>query len=61
MIFAGEEGETREHGLEVINKWLICVSDYVITYVKESDGDACRFKKIAEEKEKNVIEIYKGM
>ena len=39
------------------NKWMIEQSDYVVTYVKHSIGGAAKFKKLAEGKRKEVINI----
>lgn len=56
-VVEGEEGETREHGLNVLKEGIIGASEYVITYVKNADGDAGSFKDIALKKGKTVIEL----
>ena len=39
------------------NIWMINKSDYVVTYVKHLTGGAAKFKKIAEQKGKTVLNI----
>lgn len=39
------------------NNWMIEKSEFVIAYVKDLCGGAAKFKKIAEKKGKNVINI----
>ena len=41
------------------NKWMIDHSDYVVTYVEYDSAGAGRFKKLAEKKNKTVINISK--
>ena len=39
------------------NTWMVEQADYVITHVTHSWGGAAKFKELAEEKEKTVINI----
>ena len=43
--------------IEYRNKWMIDHSDIVITYVHRSFGGAAKFKKLAEKRNKAVIQI----
>ena len=43
------------------NKWMIEQSDIVITYVNHEYGGAAKYKKIAERKGKEVIELAELM
>lgn len=58
-VVDGEDGETREHALNVLKESIIDVSEYVITYVKNVKGDAVTYKNIALEKGKIIIELNK--
>lgn len=58
-VVDGEDGETREHALNVLKESIIDVSEYVITYVKNVKGDAVTYKNIALEKGKKIIELNK--
>ncbi len=39
------------------NRWMIDKSDYVVTYVTHTSGGAVRFKKLAQQKNRVVIDI----
>ncbi len=39
------------------NKWLVDISDIVVTFVKRNYGGAAKFKEYAEKKNKTVINI----
>ena len=39
------------------NKWMLNNADYVVTYVTRIYGGAADFKRLAEKKDKKVIEI----
>lgn len=39
------------------NKWMIEKSDYVVTFVRHTTGDAAKFKVLAERKGKHVINL----
>lgn len=39
------------------NRWMIDKSDYVVTYVTHISGGAVQFKKLAQQKNKSVIDI----
>ena len=39
------------------NMWMIDRSDYVITYVKNNFGNSAHFKRIAENRGKNILNI----
>ncbi|MBR1970364.1 MAG: hypothetical protein IKA17_08400 [Clostridia bacterium] len=39
------------------NQWMIEKSDYVIVYVKQSSGNAAKFKELSEKKGKIVINV----
>ena len=43
--------------IEYRNKWMIEHSDIVVTYVNRSFGGAAKFKKLAEKKNKTIIEL----
>lgn len=53
----GIEAVPRKFAINYRNKWMIEQSDYVVTYVKYTTGDAVRFKELAEKKKKIVINI----
>lgn len=39
------------------NRWMINMSDYVVTYVKYSFGGAAQFKELAEKKGKTILNL----
>ena len=39
------------------NRWMIENSDYVVTYITHISGGAANFKKLAEQKQRKVINI----
>ena len=43
------------------NRWMLAQSDYVITYVTHSWGGAAKFKKMAENQKKTVINLSQYM
>lgn len=53
----GIETVPRKFAIHYCNKWMIAQSDYIVTYVKYSTGGAAQFKKLAEKKNKIVINI----
>ncbi len=53
----GIETIPRKFAINYRNKWMVDQSDYVVTYVKYSFGGASKFKKLAEKKNKIVINI----
>ncbi len=50
-------GVPRRFAIDKRNRWMIEKSDFVITHVKHSIGGAAKFKEIAEQKKKTVINI----
>ena len=53
----GIEAAPPRFAIEYRNKWMIDQSDIVITYVHRSFGGAAKFKKLAEKRNKMVIQI----
>ena len=53
----GIEAVPPRFAIEYRNKWMIDQSDIVITYVHRSFGGAAKFKKLAEKRNKMVIQI----
>ena len=53
----GIENVPPRFAIEYRNKWMIDHSDIVITYVHRSFGGAAKFKKLAEKRNKMVIQI----
>ncbi len=53
----GIESAPRKFSINYRNKWMIEQADYVITYVKHTMGGAGKFKKLAESKNRMVINI----
>lgn len=53
----GIESVPKRFAINYRNNWLIAHADIVITFVIRSFGGAAQFKKIAEKKIKEVIEI----
>ena len=49
----------KQFALDRRNGWMVNVSYYVVTYVKNTWGGAYKFKERAEKKNKNVINLYK--
>ena len=49
----------KQFALDRRNGWMVNVSDYVVTYVKNTWGGAYKFKERAEKKNKKVINLYK--
>lgn len=57
IVPEGIEKVPRKFAINYRNKWMIEQSDYVVTYVNRTVGGATRFKKLAENKKKIVINI----
>ena len=55
MLFGSEEGKTKEQVFKEMNEWMVSVSDYIVTYVRDYNGEASRLKSFAEKNEKTVI------
>ena len=53
----GIEAVPPRFAIEYRNKWMIDQSDIVISYVHRSFGGAAKFKKLAEKRNKMVIQI----
>ncbi len=53
----GIETVPRKFAINYRNEWMIERADYVVTYVKHAFGGAAQFKKLAERKNKTVINI----
>lgn len=54
----GIENVPRRFAIIYRNKWMINRSDYVVTYVSNEIGSgAARFKRLAEQKHKSIIEL----
>ena len=54
----GIEKIPKRYAIDFRNKWMIINSDYVVTYVRHDLGSgAARFKRLAEKKNKTIIEI----
>ncbi|MBQ3137859.1 MAG: hypothetical protein IJB74_10325 [Clostridia bacterium] len=52
--FFGEKSITPDR----VNKYMINCSDYVVTYVTNSEGSAYKYKALAVNKGKKIIELY---
>lgn len=52
------ENTPPKYAIDKRNRWMIDKSDTVITYVNRDFGGAARFKKIAQRKDKIVINLY---
>ncbi len=52
------ENTPPKYAIDKRNRWMIDKADTVITYVNRDFGGAARFKKIAERKDKIVINLY---
>ncbi len=54
-----ESLENTPHKYAIIkrNEWMIGLSNYVVTYVKHSTGGASKFKRLAEKKNKVIINL----
>ena len=57
LLPEGIETVPPRFAIEYRNKWMIDHSDIVITYVHRSFGGAAKFKKLAEKRNKVVIQI----
>ena len=57
LLPEGIETVPPRFAIEYRNKWMIDHSDIVVTYVHRSFGGAAKFKKYAESKQKQVIEL----
>lgn len=57
IIPNGIETVPRKFAINYRNKWMIEQSDYVVTYVNHTIGGAAQFKKLAEKKNRIVINI----
>lgn len=53
----GIEAVPKRFAINYRNKWMICHSDIVITFVRNSFGNSAKFKKSAEKQGKEIIEI----
>lgn len=53
----GIETVPKRFAINYRNKWMICHSDIVITFVRNTFGNAAKFKKTAEKLDKEIIEI----
>ncbi len=57
LLPEGIETVPPRFAIEYRNKWMIDHSDIVVTYVHRSFGGAAKFKKLAEKRNKVVIQI----
>jgi len=57
----GIEAIPKRYAIVWRNRWMLAKSDYVITYVTHSWGNAAKFKKMAENQKKTVINLSKYM
>ena len=53
----GIETVPRRFAINYRNKWMLTKSDIVVTYVTRNFGGAAQFKKLAEKKKKNTINL----
>ncbi len=53
----GIETVPRKFAINYRNKWMVEQSDYVVTYVKYTVGDADKFQELAKKKKRIVINI----
>lgn len=57
LLPEGIETVPPRFAIEYRNRWMIDHSDIVITYVTRSFGGAAKFKQLAQQKKKTVIEL----
>lgn len=53
----GIEAVPKRFAINYRNKWMICHADIVITFVRNSFGNAAKFKKSAEKQGREIIEL----
>ena len=59
LLPEGIETVPKRFAIFYCNQWMIEHSDFVVTYVDHNSGSsAARFKQMAENKGKNVIDLY---